>query len=250
LRTELHPQGLEIVTASLELSGPEASRPYIEAARREHPSLLDPTHRLCELFGVVNIPNVLWIDEAGMIVRPPEPGWPAAPRVVPAGFRDGRPALGRAPNAPAPPAEALDQDRVLSSGQDRATYAGRLRDWALRGARSSYALPPEDVVARSQPRSAAASEAAAHFELAEHLWRVGRRELALAHFRASHRLQPHNWTYKRQAWSLVGQERVGGRFGRFVQGPVQGEEHDWPFDSDFRSDLSLLGEGQYYPRTT
>ena len=29
-----------------------------------------------ELFGVVNIPNVVWIDEDGMIVRPAEPGWP------------------------------------------------------------------------------------------------------------------------------------------------------------------------------
>jgi hypothetical protein len=25
-----------------------------------------------------------------------------------------------------------------------------------------------------------------------------------------HRLQPDNWTYKRQAWSLVGRERVEG----------------------------------------
>ena len=30
------------------------------------------------LFGVVNIPNVVWIDEQGMIVRPAEPGWPDA----------------------------------------------------------------------------------------------------------------------------------------------------------------------------
>ena len=76
LRNELVGAGVEIVTVSLELSGPEASRPFIEAAQAEHPSLLDPMHQLDALFGVVNIPNVIWIDENGVIVRPPEPGWP------------------------------------------------------------------------------------------------------------------------------------------------------------------------------
>ena len=65
---------------SLELSGAEASRPFIEAAAPEHPSLLDPTHHLDALFGVVNIPNVIWIDEEGTIVRPAEPGWPGPPQ--------------------------------------------------------------------------------------------------------------------------------------------------------------------------
>ena len=32
--------------------------------------MLDPTHQLDTLFGVVNIPNVIWIDEDGVIVRP------------------------------------------------------------------------------------------------------------------------------------------------------------------------------------
>ncbi len=71
----------------------------------------------------------------------------------------------------------------------------------------------------------------------------------MVHFHACHRLQPDNWTYRRQAWSLVGQERVGGPYGRYAQSPVQGEEDDWPFESDFASDLAQLGEGQYYPRT-
>ena len=76
----MHPLGVEVVTVSLELSGPDASRPFIEAAAPEHPSLLDPTHLLDTLFGVVNIPNVIWIDEEGTIVRPPEPGWPGPPQ--------------------------------------------------------------------------------------------------------------------------------------------------------------------------
>jgi hypothetical protein len=234
---------------SLELSGPEASRPYIEAARPEHPALLDPTHRLGALFGVVNIPSVIWIDEQGVIVRPPEPGWPATAPATPPGVAQTVQALGRAPSAPPPPEDGVPIGAVLQSGQDRASYADAIRDWVRTGAASEFALDPSEVVARSRPRPMAVSEAAAHFELANHLWRTGRRDLAIAHFNETHRLQPENWTYRRQAYSLVGNEQVGGEFGRFAQGPVQGEEESWPFDSDFRSEVSRLGEGEYYPKT-
>jgi len=68
--------GLEIVTVALDTGGPEAARPWIEAASPEHPSLLDPAHVLDELLGVVNVPNGAWIDEEGMLVRPVEPAFP------------------------------------------------------------------------------------------------------------------------------------------------------------------------------
>jgi hypothetical protein len=245
----LHPRGAEIVTVSLELSGPEASRPFIEAARPEHPSLLDPEHRMDALFGVVNIPNVVWIDEHGLIVRPAEPGWPDARQRLPDNIRDGLPKLSRAKTAPPPPARPIGLGAMVSGGQDRQGYAAPLRDWVENGPASRYALTPAEVVARSQPRSLDLSAGAAHFELANYLWRRGRRRLAIDHFNQAHRLQPGNWTYKRQAWSLVGNERVGGEFGRFAQGPLAGEEDDWPFVSDFRSDTALLAEGEYYPRT-
>jgi hypothetical protein len=63
LRTELHPKGLEIVTVALDTGGAEAARPWIEAARPEHPSLIDQAHITDELFGFVNVPNGVWIDE-------------------------------------------------------------------------------------------------------------------------------------------------------------------------------------------
>jgi hypothetical protein len=248
----LHPGGVEIVTVSLELNGPETSRPFIEAAHPEHPSLLDVEHRMDALFGVVNVPNVVWVDEQGLIVRPAEPGWPDARQWLPpnlTAMRDSMPELGRSRTAPTPPEKPVDPMALIASGQDRKTYAGAIRNWADNGAASPYALSPAEVVARSQPRSPDISAAAAHFELGDQLWREGRRDLALGHFRESHRLQPGNWTYKRQAWSLVGNERVGGEFGLFVQAPLQGEEDDWPFPSDFHSDVDLLSEGEYYPRT-
>ncbi len=233
---------------SLELSGPDASRSYIEAARPDHPSLLDPTHQLDTLFGVVNIPNVIWIDEHGTIVRPPEPGWPDTRQALPANLIEKLPKMGTAPNAPKRADEA-DLMGVLAAGQDRTTYADAIRDWADKGADSEYVLSPADVIARSEPRPLTASEGAAHFELANHLWRAGQREQAIEHFKTSHRLQPENWTYKRQAWSLLGVEREAGPYPRFVQGPLEGEEAAWPYDSDFRSDVAMLEPGRYYPKT-
>ena len=237
------------MTVSLELSGPEASRELIEAAAPEHPSLLDPTHRMDALFGVVNIPNVIWIDETGMIVRPPEPGWPSERLALPDDVFAAIPELGVAPTAPAPPAGGPGQWDVLGSGQDREAYADAIRDWVANGADSAFALSSDEVVERSQPRSPDVSAGAAYFELANQLWSEGDRESAIAHFNECHRLQPDNWTYKRQAWSLLGRERVGGKYGQFVQAPIKGEEAGWPFASDFTSDVLNTEVGGYYPET-
>ena len=105
------------------------------------------------------------------------------------------------------------------------------------------------MLATSQLRPRKVSEAAAHFELGNHLWRDGQRDAAIGHFNAAIRLQPENWTYKRQAWSLVGNERVGGERGGFAQGPLPGEESEWPFESDLASDVAKLEPDQYYPKT-
>jgi hypothetical protein len=248
LRNELHGKGLEVVTVSLDITGAEGSRSFIEAANPEHPSLLDPTHQMDALFGVVNIPNVVWIDEQGMIVRPAEPGWPGARQEMPKGILGSLPKMGRAPKAPPTP-EGANPMSAIGTGQDRSTYHEAIRDWVANGAASAYVLSPDEVIARSQPRPIAKSEGAAHFELGNHLWRNGQRDLALPHFNEANRLQPDNWTYKRQAWSLVGSERAGGDYGKFVQGPLEGEEESWPFDSDFWSDVSNVPPGEYYPNT-
>ena len=234
---------------SLELSGPDASRDLIEAASPQHPSLLDPTHRMGALFGVVNIPNVVWVDEEGVIVRPPEPGWPDGRMALPDDMLAAIPSLGIAPNAPVAPEGGPGQWDVLGSGQERSGYADAIRDWVAKGSQSEYALSPDEVIARSQPRSTDVSAGAAHFELADALWREGERDAAIQHFNECHRLQPDNWTYKRQAWSLMGRESVGGKYGQFVQAPLAGAEADWPFDSDFTSDVLTTDLGAYYPRT-
>ncbi len=227
---------------SIETDGADASREFIEAASPEHPSLLDRDHQLERLFGVVNIPNVVWIDEAGMVVRPAEPGW-AGPAEYPewlASIMEER--------SKEAEAEGKDPMAALRAGQDRDSYADAIRDWAEHGAASQYAMTPSEAIEASQPRGAGESAAAAHFELGQALWRSGDRDGAFAHWRETHRLAPSTWTYKRQAWSLVGNEAMGGGdFGRFMQFP--GPDQEWPFEGDFNADTGALAPGEYYPKT-
>jgi len=233
------------------MSDPQASRPFIEAAKPTHPSLLDPTHSLDALFGVINIPNVVWIDEDGVIVRPAEPGWPPGDHYPDwlRAFLDERDVERE---AKAVEVEAADPELAakLRGGQDRDKYPDVIRDWVANGEASPYSLSPGEVIERSQDRPIEKSTGAAHFELANHLWGEGNRDAAFDHFREAHRLQPENWTYKRQAWSIIGNEAAGGgELGRFNQGPTPGSEDDWPFEGDFTTEAGATPAGDYYPRS-
>lgn len=199
----------------------------------------------------MNIPNVFWIDEDGIIVRPPEPGWPPGDD-YPDFLRAFITERDAATEKKAAEIEATDPELAakLRGGQDRDSYPDAIRDWADNGADSRYAMTPDEVIERSQGRSADESQGAAHFELANHLWRAGDEAAAIPHFNEAHRLQPDNWTYKRQAWSLVGNEKAGGgEMGRFNQGPLPGEEADWPFEGNFMDEAGSTPAADYYPQT-
>ena len=221
LRSELHPGGLEIVTVALDVAGADSAGPWIDMAKAEHPSLIDEAHLLDELLGVVNVPSGVWIDERGMIVRPPEPAFP------------GRAVIAELPvpaEAPARIAEMLGEAAKIRIEPER--YLAALRDWVANGAGSAFALDPGEVVARSAPRPPETSRAAASFELGQHLHRSGDPGAAVPWFREAHRLQPGNWTYKRQAWELV---------DPILQGPSEQYEGDW------LADVRKIGAENYYP---
>jgi hypothetical protein len=224
LRSRLHPRGLEIVTVALDLEGPSAAKEFVEAAHAEHPSLIDERHVVDELFGVVNVPNGVWIDEDGMIVRPAEPAFPGRNPVMER-FRE-------LDITSLPPEMADIMVEVKKIKTDPEGYLAMLMDWVEHGSASRYALSPAEVVARSQPRPIEVAAAAAHFELGEHLHRCGRIEAAQGHWREAHRLQPDNWTYKRQAWNLV---------SPVVQGPSD------IYDSCWIDDVKKFGAANYYP---
>jgi hypothetical protein len=218
LRSELHPHGLEIVTIALDAGGAEAAGPFIDRANPEHPALIDETHLLGRVLGIVNVPSGVWINEEGTIVRPPETAFP------------GKVTLPDAPPAPSPElSEVIEETMKIRVSPKR--YLAGLRDWVENGAESVFALDPQEVVSRSKPRPFDASLAAAHFELAQHLHRSGNADGAVPHFADARRLDPSNWTYKRQAWSFAD--------------PVLQVETG-PYEGDWLSDIRELGPESYY----
>jgi hypothetical protein len=222
VRDELRPLGFEIVSVAMDTNGIDAAGPYIEAASPTYPVLLDPEHSLGALLGIINVPMGVWIDEDGILVRPAEVCSAPIPR---------REKFASLLENAAPRMREMIQE-ALNMDLDTDTYAAALRDWVRNGKTSGYALTPEEVIRRSAPRPKAVSLAAANFELGQHLHRTGREAEARPFFRQAHRLQPDNWTYKRQAWSMVDP----------LQGPT---EH---YDSDWLTDIRKVGARNYYPK--
>jgi hypothetical protein len=226
LREELHPVGVEIVTVALDTGGADAARLWIEAAQPSHPSLIDEAHVTDELFGFVNVPNAVWIDESGVLVRPAH-----SAHVKHSARRDMEvpEGLGRI-------GDILHEVKKIRTDPD--LYLSAIRDWADLGTQSRFALAPQDVVARSRPRTPEHAQAAACFELGQHLWRGGDHDAAVGWFRRAHALQPDNWTYKRQAWTLATTEP--GQPSDLIQGPTELYEGNW------LDDVRASGAEHYY----
>jgi hypothetical protein len=112
---------------------------------------------------------------------------------------------------------------------DRERYADAVRDWARNGAASPFALSEAEVIERSRPRPPEFGLAAAHFELAQHLHRDGFARDAVVHFQEAHRLDPENWSYHREALSLVDPE----------WGQV--------YERDMLSEVEAVGVETFYP---
>lgn len=234
LRDQYHDEGFELVTVGLDTVGVEGCRAFIEAANPNHPSLIDQHHIVADLFGVINIPSAIWIDENGMIVRPAEAA-PSPPRED-SGLNIDMP-------AELPPRFVEMMSEAGKMRNDGNAYHAALADWIRNGSTSEFAMAPEKVIERSRPRDQDKALGHAHFELASHLESEGEHKLAIKHFRAAHRLVPDSWTFRRQAWSL---EPVGeGPLSRFWQGPNPEEPDAWPYEGDWLADIKAIGAENY-----
>jgi hypothetical protein len=210
----------------MDTAGPEAARPFAQGV--DFPVVVDVEHKLGELFGVVNVPQGIWVDEDGVIVRPPETAYPKAPAFAEIDVDDPEVAATMSEGAIRRLRTVVPELKKMRIDAD--AYVGALRDWVARGSDSPYALSPEEVVERSLPRPPQEAQAAAAFALGQHLHRTGRRDAAVRWFKESHRLAPDNWTYRRQAWVFVDP----------AQGPNDVYEGDW------LSDVRRTGAENYY----
>jgi tetratricopeptide (TPR) repeat protein len=155
--------------------------PWIEAAKPTYPTLIDREHRLAELYGIVNVPQAVWIDEAGRIVRPPEP----------AGAYEGFRQMNRV-------TREMPEEVARRTTQAKALYLDAIRDWARDGERSAYAFTADQARAHLPAVTEDTATAQALFRLAQLLIRRGERDEAERWIREASRLHPDSWCIWRQ----------------------------------------------------
>jgi hypothetical protein len=158
-----------------------AARPWIEAAKPSYPCLIDNDHRVADLYHMVNVPQAVWIDETGHIVRPTES----------AGAYEGFRAMDRTTR------KVPDEVAAITSLAKR-TYVEAVRDWVVRGSASIHAFEPEAAVAHLSLPDETVARAHAHFRLGQHLLRHGQAAAARAQFDEARRLHPGSWNIWRQ----------------------------------------------------
>jgi len=175
-------QGRAFTVLAIALDNADAARPWIEKANATYPCLIDRDHHVADLYNLVNVPQAVWIDEAGRIVRPPES----------AGSTDGFRAMDRKTFA-MPEAANVERVRV------KTLYVDAVRDWVLHGAASVNALDERQAAARLKAPDDAIAEAHARFRLGQHLLRLGEADEARAQLAEASRLHPDSWAIWRRA---------------------------------------------------
>lgn len=204
---ELQDTGFMVVAVAEDARGAERTRSWIEQAKATYWTLIDTEHRVSDLYGMVNVPQAVWIDERGRIVRPAET----------AGSTEHFRRMDR---------KTFQYDPTAFADRQAAheTYVNAVRAWVKTGA---HALD-EATVARRQPKiSAAVARAQALFKLGAWLRRSGRVEEGDRHLRAAIDLHPDSWCLWRQAADL---DEVGKAVG-----------------TEFWARVDAVGPGQYYP---
>lgn len=198
------------ISVAFDAAGVAAAGPWIQAAKPTHPSLIDTGHLVADLYGMINVPNAVWINEDGRIVRPNEA----------AGASDGFRAMDHTTFKM--PEEAIAETRDV-----RRAYTDGLRDWVERGEHSPWALSEDEVLRRLQPATNEHELAAANFTMGRYLHGLGEGSRASRYFAEAVRLHPENWSYKRQSWALDDPAKAGGR--------------------EFWAAVDALGSERYYP---
>jgi hypothetical protein len=158
-----------------------AAAPWIEAAQPRYRCLIDADHHLADLYGFVNVPQAVWIDETGRIVRPPES----------AGASDAFRLMDREKFT-------LPESAMQARVQARERYLAAVRDWALHGSASQFALTPEQVRDRLRPIDPREAQAQTHFALGLHLTEAGDPQQGQEHFARASELHPQSWAIWRR----------------------------------------------------
>jgi AhpC/TSA family protein len=210
LYEELADRGFVVIAVAMD-SRPDDPLPWIEAARPTYPALIDRDHRLAELYGIVNVPQAVWIDEAGRIVRPAEP----------AGAYEGFRAMNRT-------TREMPEEVARLTAQAKTTYCEAIRDWVRHGVRSVHVLGADQARSHLPALTEDIVTAQALFRLGQALIRRGEVDEGNRRIREASQLHPDSWCIWRQGAGVT------------VEGLAA--------QPDFWQRVDALGERRYYTR--
>ena len=210
LYEELSNRGFMVIAVAMD-SRDGDPLPWIEAARPTYVTLIDREHRLADLYHLVNVPQAVWIDEQGRIVRPPEA----------AGAYEGFRAMNRT-------TREMPEDAAARTAQAKSTYVDAIRDWVLNGPDSAYAFDADQARAHVPAPSDDTVRAHTMFRLGQLLIRRGEREEGDRWLGEASRLHPESWCIWRQ--------RAGVTEAGLAAQP------------DFWARVDALGPKRYYDR--
>jgi hypothetical protein len=207
LYSELKDKNFMVVAVAEESRGTDHARPWIEQAKSDYWQLIDAEHRLEDLYNLVNVPQAIWIDEKGTIVRPPET----------AGSTDHFRRMDLKTRTMSPE----DQAARLAARQ---AYLDAVRAWVTTG---KYALSAKEARAGLPKVTPQIAEARARFRLGVWLRDHGRTTEGDRLMNEASSLHPESWSLWRQAADL---DEVGK-----ASGP------------EFWKRVQALGDKPYYP---
>lgn len=207
LYEELADRNFIVIAVALESRGVEGAREWIEKGKPAYPCLIDEKHEVASLYNMINVPQAVWIDEEGTIVRPTETAGATE------GFRKMDPKTFKMPEA-----------EIRKAKETRQMYLDAIRDWVKKGSDSEFALAPENVRAKTPRFTDDSATAYALFRLGEELITRGDKETGLSVLEHAANLNPDAWSIWRQKADL---EEVGKSMGPEFWERVQalGDKH-------------------------
>jgi hypothetical protein len=179
LSDSLKTENFAVVAVAEDSGGADVVRPWIEQAKPMYPCLIDMDHRVAALYGMVNVPQCVWIDETGHIVRPPET----------AGSTDHFRRMD-------PVTRTLSAEDQAARAAARAAYLDAVQDWVRTG---RYALDADLAREKLPHITSDMALADANFRLGIWLRRNGRQTEAAPFLAEASRLHPESWNMWRQA---------------------------------------------------
>jgi len=180
LYEELKDHGFVVIAVALD-SREGDPLPWIEAASPTYPCLIDRDHRLADLYGMVNVPQAVWIDERGTIVRPTEA----------AGAYEGFRRMDRQ-------TREVPADVARITADTKAAYLNAIRDWVRSGRASAHALDAAGARAHTPQPTEDIARAHVLFRLGQHLIRHGQAAEGDRWLAEASRLHPDSWAIWRQ----------------------------------------------------